>query len=562
MRWLQERLAIAGISTAVITSVVVSGVRASSDFCNNSPHPVGNNDPHFISEIRSLDIPADYNDDENDSATAQSASPTVCAPPSSSGHAESATPMPTPSIVGSSLLYEGGCVVSSEAMMCSSAADCKTERRSSTSLDSVTSFLHQLLDGQIVRERMDHDFSVEYDEERDGDSDDDDGADDDDDQDGCNGHSSMLSNAFVRRSKSSRTSLRLSPSGSGRSVASGGSLAGLERTAYLEGEILLHKQGRRVPYSRHSRSPLLSVVSSLRGGAGSSDLSKKLINSAIVTLIFEACIGHILEFFKIVLQTSLPGTTYASVYKDITSEKGIGGLWDGFIPWGVLQAVLKGGVFGLAYAVASTILKPLAEEGVMPMKLAMALSGGIAGGFQGYVLSPTLLMKTRVMTNEVFRESMSLWQTTWKSMVIGGDIIKSEGLGSLMKGANTFATKRVFDWASRYYFADLFEAMFVKVKGSSLSVTEQIISSLLGGIASTVLTLPLDVLVAKTQDAKKAGVKVSALRLFSDELEKEGWVGLRNNYMKGFEARLVHVCLTTVVMKTIEPLVYDRFFKV
>lgn len=299
----------------------------------------------------------------------------------------------------------------------------------------------------------------------------------------------------------------------------------------------------------------------MRGGAASSELSQKLINSAIVTLVFEALIGHILEFFKIVMQTSPPGTTYASVYKDITSVKGIGGLWDGFIPWGVVQAVLKGGIFGLAYALAVRALKPLAAEGKMPMKLAMTLAGGIAGGFQGYVLSPTLLMKTRVMTNEVFRESMTVMQTTWKSLVIGGDIIKTEGLGSLMKGSNTFATKRVFDWATRYYFADLFEALFVSVKGSSLNVTEKIVASLLGGIASTVLTLPLDVLVAKTQDAKKAGVKVSAWKLFSDQLEKEGWGGLRNNYMKGFEARLAHVCLTTVVMKTIEPIVYDVFFK-
>lgn len=400
------------------------------------------------------------------------------------------------------------------------------------------------------------------DEDRDDDNNNDDDHDQDDDDDADDGHSSMLSNASVRRSKANRAPSRVYANGSGRTTARSGLSSGIDRTVYLEGEILLHRQQRRALHSRqHSSSFPLSVVSSLRGGASSSDLSKKLINSAIVTLIFEACIGHILEFLKIVLQTSPPGTTYGSVYRDITNEKGIGGLWDGFIPWGVLQAVLKGGVFGLAYAVANTMLKPLAVEGVIPMKLAMALSGGIAGGFQGYVLSPTLLMKTRVMTNEVFRESMSVLQTTWKSLVIGGDIIKTEGLGSLMKGANTFATKRVFDWASRYYFADLFEAMFVTVKGSALSVTEQIIASLLGGIASTVLTLPLDVLVAKTQDAKKAGVKVSAWKLFSDELEKEGWVGLRNNYMKGFEARLLHVCLTTVVMKTIEPIVYDRFFK-
>jgi Mitochondrial carrier protein len=109
-----------------------------------------------------------------------------------------------------------------------------------------------------------------------------------------------------------------------------------------------------------------------------------------------------------------------------------------------------------------------------------------------------------------------------------------------------FATKRVFDWASRYYFADLFEDIFRMVKGAGLSVSEQSIASLLGGVASTCLTLPLDVLVAKTQDAKKAGVKVSALTMFMDELREKGAKGLSDAYLRGFAARLLHVCLTTV----------------
>jgi hypothetical protein len=79
-----------------------------------------------------------------------------------------------------------------------------------------------------------------------------------------------------------------------------------------------------------------------------------------------------------------------------------------------------------------------------------------------------------------------------------------------------------------------------------LSVAEKIVASLLGGVGSTCVTLPLDVLVAKTQDAKKAGVKVSALKLFREELREKGWSGLRSAYMRGFEARLAHVCLTTV----------------
>jgi Mitochondrial carrier protein len=147
----------------------------------------------------------------------------------------------------------------------------------------------------------------------------------------------------------------------------------------------------------------------------------------------------------------------------------------------------------------------------------------------------------------VFREKMSALRTTLLSFTIGYDVVKQEGIAALMKGANVFATKRVFDWASRYYFADLFEDIFTRLRHRShLSVAEKITASLLGGVFSTLVTLPLDVLVAKTQDAKKAGVPVSPIKLFQDELREKGWNGIYNAYMRGFEAGLLHVCLTTV----------------
>jgi Mitochondrial carrier protein len=130
-----------------------------------------------------------------------------------------------------------------------------------------------------------------------------------------------------------------------------------------------------------------------------SQVGRNLLVSALVTVIFEGCIGHILEFLKIVMQTAPNDTTtYLQVIRTITAEKGIAGLWDGFCPWGIVQAVCKGAVFGLAHASALQTLKPLAEQGFIPMALALTLAGGIGGGFQGYVLSPTLLLKTRVMT--------------------------------------------------------------------------------------------------------------------------------------------------------------------
>jgi hypothetical protein len=60
-------------------------------------------------------------------------------------------------------------------------------------------------------------------------------------------------------------------------------------------------------------------------------------------------------------------------------------------------------VFGGAHAFAANQLEPLVEEGRISHLVAEVMAGGIGGGFQGFVLSPTLLLKTRVMTDPIFR---------------------------------------------------------------------------------------------------------------------------------------------------------------
>jgi Mitochondrial carrier protein len=156
-----------------------------------------------------------------------------------------------------------------------------------------------------------------------------------------------------------------------------------------------------------------------------SPLFRSLVVSALVTLIFEALIGHVLEFLKIVLQTSssqgddddddTDSLSYWRAIQDITAAKGVAGLWDGFVPWGLIQALSKGAVFGLAHAWSLSLLLPLARDRkLIPMALALTLAGGIGGGFQGYVLSPTLLLKTRVMTVRsllAIRHSVGLLKT-------------------------------------------------------------------------------------------------------------------------------------------------------
>jgi hypothetical protein len=420
----------------------------------------------------------------------------------------------------------------------------------------------------------DHEWSFEEKEDSiDGDDNDDDN--DDAEDDGAN---KMLSNISVKRSRiatGQRNDTRA------RFFASSILIVGSTRiTGYIKRkrkDVIFRSAAwtrKQQLLTKSSSSSISEILLKTRGGGAAAatpaamdnEFTRRLVVAALVTLLYEAIIGHLLEFMKIVMQTSPRGTSYVQVFRKITGgTKGLAGIYDGFLPWGVVQAMFKGGVFGFAHSIAYSYLNPLIENGILSKPLALTLAGGIAGGFQGYVLSPTLLLKTRVMTNDEFRgddtDNMSLLKTILLSFKIGFDIIASEGTLALMKGSNIFALKRVCDWATRYYFSDIFMHMLkFFAKTSSPTTVEMIVADILGGTASTLVTLPLDVIVAKIQDAKKAMKNVSPWSLLCDEYTQGGWKALISSQMQGFEARLLTVCLTTVTMKTGAALLYDFLY--
>lgn len=79
-----------------------------------------------------------------------------------------------------------------------------------------------------------------------------------------------------------------------------------------------------------------AAVMAVRGGGigqvAESEMFRRLFIAALVTILYEGSLGHILEFIKIVMQTSPLGTSYGTVLKTITADKGLPGLWDGFVP--------------------------------------------------------------------------------------------------------------------------------------------------------------------------------------------------------------------------------------
>lgn len=269
-----------------------------------------------------------------------------------------------------------------------------------------------------------------------------------------------------------------------------------------------------------------------------------------VTLAFEASMGHQLEYIKIVRQTTMQ--PYHVIVSQIVSRRGIVGLWDGFLPWGATQAVTKGAVFGFAYNLLKRLFAGLGDDIVSP-SVGNTLAGAGAGGFQGLVLSPMLLLKTRVMTDPIYqqRSAQPGASALLESFSIGWRVVRTEGVASLLKGAGTFAAKRVGDWGSRYAFTNAAENAIASACGARrLSYTQKISAALIGGLASSALTIPIDVMVANIQAASAAGKKTSFVGSFTDKFRNGGMEAVAGFATRGFLPRCIHVTLTTVVVIT------------
>ena len=268
---------------------------------------------------------------------------------------------------------------------------------------------------------------------------------------------------------------------------------------------------------------------------------KKFLIAGGCTVVFEASCGHALEYLKISKQVAAQDASYRTVIKGITGTRGPIAIMDGFVPWGAVQALCKGAVFGGAEVFAKSMMSKVD----MNAEFRNTLAGGIAGFCQGIVLSPLLLLKTRVMTNETYRQASALQQLKMSGK-LGMKVISE---GEIMKGSLVFAGKRFADWTTRYYFAGLSERVMFG-GNTKLSQKQKILGGLAGGFLSTCVTIPIDVLVAQFQQTGSAGKKLSVKESLIANLKS-------GRMVSGFFARVTHVALTTALLRTATTSVYD-----
>ena len=268
----------------------------------------------------------------------------------------------------------------------------------------------------------------------------------------------------------------------------------------------------------------------------------KLMIGAICTIVFEACCGHILEIFKIKRQTT--NKSMSEIYHILTDKKGLIGIWDGFVPWGLLMSLSKGSSFSYGHQMAYNMLGSTALATVMTPKSLNILSSGLGGLFQGLVMSPLLLLKTRVITHDKFRDiSGGIMATITASFNIGYEIMRDDGPLALCKGIHVFSFKRFCDWITRFLFVEMTISGLLMI-GIDVrqSVILMLFATLFGGILSALSTSILDVMTALIQDANA----------------KDKGIGFREGFdkvSKGLYLRIWHVALTTVVMKNSVPFV-------
>jgi len=272
---------------------------------------------------------------------------------------------------------------------------------------------------------------------------------------------------------------------------------------------------------------------------------------------FELFMGHYVDCLKIVKQAGTQ--SYPEISRNMIKGKGLIGVLDGFVPWGAVQACMKGWSFGIGHAQAKVMFNKSGFSKSNP-RVSEVMAGGIGGVAQGIMMGPLLLLKTRVVTDPSYRASGGFLQTGIMSAQIGVKVVKTEGPLALTKGLPVFTAKRGADWTTRFLFVEMCESI---AKGGDekkkLAPSVKYACAVAGGTISAFSTLPLDVIVAMQQSANSSGEKTSALQLVKNQYAAGGMSGVLSFGTKGLVARVVHVSLTTLVMKELSSVMYNAY---
>lgn len=153
--------------------------------------------------------------------------------------------------------------------------------------------------------------------------------------------------------------------------------------------------------------------------------------------------------------------------KSTYSRGGIGGFYQGLIPWAWIEASTKGGILLFASSEIDHILKSKFAFSSSTAGILSGMGGGVA---QAYT---TMGFCTFMKTVEVTRhKQVGVRQSTFS---VAYDVFKREGIVGLNKGVSAVALRQMTNWGSRFGISRITETI---MKGSDknrkLSIPEKL----------------------------------------------------------------------------------------
>lgn len=174
---------------------------------------------------------------------------------------------------------------------------------------------------------------------------------------------------------------------------------------------------------------------------------------------------------------------------------GLGGFYQGLIPWAWIEASTKGGILLFTSSEIERILKTQLNCSPSVSGVLSGMGGGIA---QAYT---TMGFCTFMKTVEVTRHKQAgVNVSTWS---VAYDVWKKEGIYGLNKGVTAVAVRQMTNWGSRFGISRLTETIMKgNDKNRKLAVSEKLMASVIGG-ALGCWNQPIEVIRVEMQSQLK-----------------------------------------------------------
>jgi len=250
------------------------------------------------------------------------------------------------------------------------------------------------------------------------------------------------------------------------------------------------------------------------------------------------CGGYFMENIKIKKQAT--GNPYPQIVRNMV-KPGVFSTYQGYLKYGLPQTLKGFPVLFTQYGVEKMIENSDTEL-ANNNKAKKLISGMVGGKAQALFITPLQRCRSIIVTSNSSNPVKSV-----------SEVIKREGLSTVMKGWQPTMMKRSMDWGVRFYAKGVAEDYFLSRKAPgnlSLTTGEKLASGMAAGLTG-IVTIPFDTMVAMSQQYKEK--KEGTFEIIKKNFKQHG----TKIFTRGLTARLLHSSWHTMFMMGVGDIVFS-----